>query len=141
MLDLSHEEQEFESQLENEFSSKVKERGYYTKKEFLTLSLWKSRTPRRRYERNPSALVKEVTGLALSAKTELLRIMLPTVLDGVAMPTASVLLHFGSTDPYPILDFRALWSLGIDASPVLRPISGWITQNIAEKLRPKTGCP
>jgi hypothetical protein len=25
-----------------------------------------------------------------------------------------VLLHFGHTDPYPILDFRALWSLGVD---------------------------
>ena len=117
LLELTPEEQEFESQLENEFSSKVKKRGYYLQKEFLTLAVWKSPRPRPRYERNPSALIKEVTGLALSAKAEQVRIMLPTVLDGVGMPVASVLLHFGSTDPYPILDFRALWSLGIDAPP------------------------
>lgn len=139
LLDLSHEEQEFESQLENGFSSKVKERGYYTKKEFLTLALWKSRRPRRRYERNPSALVKEVTGLALSAKAEQLRIMLPTVLDGVAMPTASVLLHFGSTDPYPILDFRALWSLGIDASPVYTFDFWWDYTEYCRKIATENG--
>ena len=28
---------------------------------------------------------------------------------------ASVLLHFGAKEPYPILDFRALWSLGLKA--------------------------
>ena len=118
MLDLSHKEQEFESQLETEISSKIKERGYYLKKEFLAIALWKSPRPRRRYKSNPPDLVEEVTRLALSAKAEQLRIMIPTVLDGVGMPVASVLLHFGSTDPYPILDFRALWSLGIDAPPV-----------------------
>ena len=35
------------------------------------------------------------------------------LLDGVNWPTASVLLHFGARDPYPILDFRALWSLQV----------------------------
>lgn len=35
------------------------------------------------------------------------------LLDGVSWPVASVLLHFGSCDRYPILDFRALWSLRI----------------------------
>jgi hypothetical protein len=32
----------------------------------------------------------------------------------VSWPTASVLLHFGRADPYPILDFRALQSLGVE---------------------------
>lgn len=35
-------------------------------------------------------------------------------MSGVNIPTASVFLHFCHHDPYPILDFRELWSLGID---------------------------
>ena len=33
---------------------------------------------------------------------------------------ASVILHFCHRDPYPILDFRALWSLGAE-----EPASGY----------------
>ena len=33
------------------------------------------------------------------------------MLRGVNWPTASVFLHFCGSDRYPILDFRALWSL------------------------------
>jgi len=36
------------------------------------------------------------------------------LLQGVEWPTASVLLHFGYRDLYPILDFRALWSLSVE---------------------------
>lgn len=38
-------------------------------------------------------------------------------LRGVSWPTASVLLHFGHHDEYPILDYRALWWLGYDKPP------------------------
>jgi hypothetical protein len=37
-----------------------------------------------------------------------------TLLDGVGWPTASVILHFYHSDPYPILDIRALWAVGAD---------------------------
>lgn len=40
-----------------------------------------------------------------------------TRLHGVGYPTASVLLHFVSPDLYPIIDYRALWSLGEEAPP------------------------
>ncbi len=136
---LTPDQQKSELKLEGEFSSKIKERGYYTKKEFLVLALWKSSRPRRRYEGNPPDLVKEVTRLALSAKAEQLRIMIPTVLDGVGMPTASVLLHFGSTDPYPILDFRALWSLGIDAPPVYTFDFWWDYTKYCRKIAAENG--
>jgi hypothetical protein len=39
------------------------------------------------------------------------------LLQGVAYPMASVILHFLHEDPYPILDVRALWSVGVDALP------------------------
>jgi len=35
-------------------------------------------------------------------------------LDGVRWPTASVILHYFHREPYPIVDFRTLWSLSID---------------------------
>jgi hypothetical protein len=37
----------------------------------------------------------------------------PRILKGVSWPVASVILHFGKKNLYPILDYRALWSLGI----------------------------
>jgi len=39
------------------------------------------------------------------------------LLSGVGWPMASVILHWCHADPYPILDFRALWSLGLDPLP------------------------
>ena len=41
----------------------------------------------------------------------------PADLEGVEWPTASTLLHFCDRRPYPILDFRALWSLGYSKAP------------------------
>jgi hypothetical protein len=38
-------------------------------------------------------------------------------LAGVEWPTASVILHFCDRRPYPILDYRALWSLGYRKPP------------------------
>ena len=39
-----------------------------------------------------------------------------TILDGVLWPTASVILHFFHSDRYPILDYRAIWSVDADDS-------------------------
>ncbi len=37
-----------------------------------------------------------------------------TLLTGVGWPTASVILHFYHPDHYPIIDFRALYSLSCE---------------------------
>lgn len=66
---------------------------------------------------NSEGLVEDVTGLALSASDEMSRVVPLTCLHGVGWPTASVILHFFHGDPYPILDFRALYTLGLDAPP------------------------
>ena len=43
----------------------------------------------------------------------------PTLFTSQAKePTASVILHFCDTRPYPVLDYRALWSLGYSRPPV-----------------------
>ena len=51
------------------------------------------------------------------AENERLRIEVLTLLKGVSWPMASVILHWCHTDRYPLIDFRALWSLGIDTPP------------------------
>ena len=59
----------------------------------------------------------EVTRTALRTDNERLKIEILTLLTGVSWPTASVILHFCDKKPYPILDYRALWSLRVEAPP------------------------
>ena len=46
-------------------------------------------------------------------------------LTGVGVPTASTLLYFAFPDGYPILDVRALESLGVEARSQY-PVSFWL---------------
>ena len=58
-----------------------------------------------------------MTEVALSTGCEQLRVESLTLLRGVHWPTASAILHFCHADPYPVLDVRALWSLGVERPP------------------------
>ena len=40
------------------------------------------------------------------------------MLDGVQWPVASTIMYFVFPEKYTILDYRALWSLGIDLVPM-----------------------
>ena len=53
------------------------------------------------------------TRRALAANDEASRIAALLELEGVGVPTASTLLYFAFPDDYPILDVRALESLGV----------------------------
>lgn len=103
--------------LQNQIGPASCKRGHLTRDEFLELCAWKSRRTRPLCESNTASFVEEVTAIALAAKNEQVRIQVPMLLRGVNWPTSSVILHFCSKDPYPILDFRALWSLSIDQPP------------------------
>jgi hypothetical protein len=92
--------------------------GYLTRPDFLRLCRWKTPRSGPRVEKNSAEFVAAVTATAFSTPDERLRIEVLTLLDGVHWPTASVILHFGHREPYPILDVRALWSLGIAKPPV-----------------------
>ncbi len=100
-----------------ELGARAKKRGYFTKPEFLQLAYWKTPRSQPRCARNPDSLVEEATRIALSTGDERLRIEVLTLLEGVSYPTASVMLHFAHPAPYPIIDYRALWSLGVDEAP------------------------
>lgn len=75
---------------------------------------WKSPRSVHWIQDDQEAYIREMTRFALSADNERSRIEALTLLDGVGWPTASVILHFYHAERYPILDFRALWSVGAD---------------------------
>ena len=96
---------------QNEIGPATQKRGYLTRQDFLTLCEWKSPRTKSRCAKNSSEFIKEITKVSFSAIHEQLRIQVLTMLSGVGWPTASVMLHFCSNNQYPILDYRALWSL------------------------------
>lgn len=98
--------------------------GFLTLEQFLALANWKSPRTRPRCKKNSADFVRDVTGASLASKNERLKIEILTLLSGVQWPTASVILHFCARD-YPILDFRALWSLSCVAQPTDYDFNLW----------------
>lgn len=103
--------------IENQIVPRVKESGYLTRPGFLTICHWKSPRSQPRCASNPPGFIEEVSRVALSTSDERLRIEVWTLLNGVNWPTASTLLFWLHREEYPILDFRALWSLGYAKPP------------------------
>jgi hypothetical protein len=88
--------------------------GFLNRDQFLAITTWKSQRPRKRCERNSESFIREVTRAALKSTDSKFKIEVLRLLDGVDWPTASVILHFCDELAWPILDFRAFWSLGRD---------------------------
>jgi len=100
-------------------------RGYYTRGEFIEVCAFKTARSRPRVTVNSRHAVMSRTGQALAASDESDRITPLLELHGVGAPTASTLLYAAFPDDYPILDVRALESLG--AKPRSQyPISFWL---------------
>jgi hypothetical protein len=95
----------------------VRGQGYLTRDQLFTLCRWKSQRSAGRVSRNSASFVEEVTRFALSAADERARIESLTLLDAVEYPTASCILHWFHGDAYPIIDFRAIWSLQLSQTP------------------------
>ncbi len=106
-------------------ASAARRRGYLTKPEFLALAEWKSPRTRPRCARNAPAFIKSVTSTSFGTTNEELKLRVLTLLDGVSVPTASVLLHFCDRRQYPILDYRALWSLSCEVPPAKYTFDLW----------------
>jgi hypothetical protein len=107
-------EDDLEVVVEKVIAPKVREQGHYTRDELITVCRWKTPRSKPRVAENNEEFVCEVTQTALSTSNEKLRIEVLTLLSGVSWPTASVLLHYGYDNLYPILDYRALWSLSTE---------------------------
>jgi hypothetical protein len=101
----------------NDLRYAVKAQGHFTKNQLLEVCQWKSPRTLPGVQCNEKSYVVTVTKVALATEDERLRIESLTLLTGVGWPMASVMLHFGVGSDYPILDYRALWSLCCFAAP------------------------
>ena len=91
----------------------MKAQGYLTLDQLALICEWKTSRTNTTVPKNSEAFVQEVTATCFDASTERFRISVLTLLQGVGWPTASVVLHYGHEERYPIIDVRALESLGV----------------------------
>jgi hypothetical protein len=100
-----------------EIGAAAKSQGYLNLQQFVDLAEWKSPRPAKHHATNDAATVEAVTRFAFATPVESLRLSALTLLKGVQLRTASAILHLCHRDPYPMMDVRAFWSLGIDEEP------------------------
>ena len=108
------EEWTLEGALEKAIAPKARQLGYLNREDLLRFCKWKSPRALNYCKKNTEADVKDITHIAFSCRNERVRIGILTLLRGVSWPMASVILHFWSEYQYPILDRRALSSLGVE---------------------------
>ncbi len=100
-------------------------RGYYRRREFLLVCAWKTPRSAPKVALNTEPAVRAATRRALAERDEAVRMQALLSLSGVGVPTASTLLYFAFPALYPILDVRALESLGVKPRSQY-PISFWL---------------
>ncbi|MGD1047230.1 MAG: hypothetical protein ABR899_00585 [Candidatus Krumholzibacteriaceae bacterium] len=117
----------------------IKKAKRLTKEQFLTVCRWKATRSASNAENNTPAFVKRITEFSFSTSDERARVESLTLLDGVGWPTASTILHLFHGDKYPILDFRALWSVGVKPPPKYSFDFWWQYTLFCRKLARKAG--
>lgn len=117
----------------------ILDRGHLDKKELKRIAYWKAPRSSGNADKNPEQYVEEITGFALRTPSERARIESLTMLDGVGWPTASVILHIFHRDPYPIMDYRALWSVNLDVPAQYNFDFWWTYVEFCRSIADKTG--
>ena len=113
--------------------------GYLSRDGFLEMARWKTPRSQPRCRQNSEAYVREVTSAALRSHEPRFKIESLRLLDGVDWPTASVMLHFCDRDKWPIIDYRAFWSLGQPSPAGNYSVEMWgayteFTRNLANQF-------
>jgi thermostable 8-oxoguanine DNA glycosylase len=104
----------------------ARERGHYTPDEFMLICEWKTARSKRKVAANRDSMVVASTQRALAATDEMARMEALLGLEGVGVPTASALLFFAFPTDYPILDYRALESLGQPTNRTTYSATYWL---------------
>jgi hypothetical protein len=115
----------------------VQERGHLTRPEFLTICAWKTPRSKPHCVKNTSHAIRTLSQAAFACPDDALKMDLLRLLQGVEWPSASMILHICDERPYPILDVRAVWSLGF-AKPPAYTMEFWLayvafTRGLAER--------
>jgi len=130
-----------EAEIEKRVAPTARARGYLMRDEFLELCRWKTPRSQPRCAANRDDFVREVSRIALAATNEELKIRVLLLLAGVSWPTASVILHFCDHGRYPILDFRALWTVGFRRLPRYTFSLWWEYTCFVRDVSDRTGLP
>jgi len=89
--------------------------GSCSRDDFAVIVEWKTRGGgRSRPARNGDAEIADALDLATAARTERASVAVLTGLSGVEVPVASAIMTAVDPERFTIVDFRALWSLGIE---------------------------
>src|SRR5438445_2291591 len=104
-----------ERAFENYFQE-ARSRGYLPKELFIRVARWKSVRNTRNYESNTEAEIRTATAAAFQACDDATSINALEELRGVALRTASAILHWMRPERFPILDYRVIAALG-EADP------------------------
>ena len=88
----------------------VKERGYFTKDEFLKMAMWKSPRPKKWYLANSEETIEEISRKVFATNCEKRRMELLTQLRGVSIPAASAILMLTDPENYGVIDIR-VWQI------------------------------
>jgi hypothetical protein len=112
----------------------ARQQGFLTKSLFVRLARWKSVRQTPNYESNDEAAVRAATARAFKAKDDA-RTALSALMQlrGVALRTASAILHWMHPDLYPILDFRVVGALGKPEPSSYEDIDFYLT--IAQEVK------
>jgi hypothetical protein len=108
--DLPEADAAFEEQLFTDLAATVRDRGWLTRGELITIGCWKSPRARSRLERNDARHVRALTAQAF-APDAVERASILTALSGVGEPIASALLAVRDPDHYTVFDWRATETL------------------------------
>lgn len=101
-------------------------RGHYTRREFIEVCRWKTPRSGPRVAANTARAIADATGRVFASVDEATRMEALLQLGGVGVPTASTLLYFAFPSDYPILDVRALQSLGINRLTGSYSVKFWL---------------
>lgn len=89
-----------------DFLATIKETGYLTREQLLSVLKWKSPRPDRFYQLNKEDNIKNLSQAAFSLENDSYKLHLLTALDGVNYPAASAVLMFYDHTIFPVLDIR-----------------------------------
>jgi hypothetical protein len=94
-----------------EVGTQARRKGEIGLSELQTIAKWKSPRSAGHCVGNTDIYVRTVTSAAFSSDEPRFKIEVLCLLDGVDWPTASVILHFCDAGKWPVMDWRAFWSL------------------------------
>ena len=100
-----------ERQFEKDFPQ-ARALGYLSKDLFVRVARWKSKRQTPNYKLNSETSIREMSTKALKATDDSDALRALMVLSGVALRTASAILHWLRPDRFPILDFRVIAAFG-----------------------------